>query len=245
MTIGGVSVTDLAMAEDGSALKFTLPYEAPDGDILILCKSGIEVPVATLTSVKPSDCKVSPNPVKAGQVLQIDGKDMDLVVDVVFADAKGEYVLNNNQNIINTKEAYAMRVPELAVEGNLRLAMANGMYVEVPFTLVKPTVTGYDKSSVSAGGTLTINGTDLDLVKTVQFGDGSDIVTVEDATETSITLTDYQQFIFRISHPVHCISSSRINIAREPSVLLHHFFSCKNVLLSFTDQHRVDALYIG
>ena len=189
VTIGGVSVTDLAMAEDGSALKFTLPYEAPDGDILILCKSGIEVPVATLTSVKPSDCKVSPNPVKAGQVLQIDGKDMDLVVDVVFADAKGEYVLNNNQNIINTKEAYALRVPDLAVEGNLRLAMANGMYVEVPFTLVKPTVTGYDKSSVSAGGTLTINGTDLDLVKTVQFGDGSDIVTVEDATETSITLT--------------------------------------------------------
>ena len=187
ITVGGVSVSDLKIANDGKGVTFTLPAEAPDGDILLVCKSGIEVPVGTLTTVKPTNCVATPNPVKAGQALQIDGKDMDLVTDVVFADSKGEYTIANNQNIINTKEAYAVTVPETATEGNLKLAMANGSRIDVPFTLVKPTVTGYSASSVSAGGQLTINGTNLDLVKKVQFGE-SDVVEVKGTAE-AITLT--------------------------------------------------------
>ena len=187
ITIGGISADDLKITNDDTGITFTLPAEAPDGDILLVCKSGIEVPVGTLTTVKPTNCVATPNPVKAGQALQIDGKDMDLVTDVVFADSKGEYTIANNQNIINTKEAYAVTVPETATEGNLKLAMANGAQIDVPFTLVKPTVTGYNSTSVSAGGTVTINGTNLDLVKKVQFGE-SDVVNVE-GTADAITLT--------------------------------------------------------
>ena len=187
ITIGGISADDLKITNDDTDITFTLPAEAPDGDILLVCKSGIEVPVGTLTTVKPTNCIATPNPVKAGQALQIDGKDMDLVTDVVFADSKGEYTIANNQNIINTKEAYAVTVPETATEGNLKLAMANGAQIDVPFTLVKPTVTGYNSTSVSAGGTVTINGTNLDLVKKVQFGE-SDVVNVE-GTADAITLS--------------------------------------------------------
>ena len=187
ITIGGISADDLKITNDDTDITFTLPAEAPDGDILLVCKSGIEVPVGTLTTVKPTNCIATPNPVKAGQALQIDGKDMDLVTDVVFADSKGEYTIANNQNIINTKQAYAVTVPETATEGNLKLAMANGAQIDVPFTLVKPTVTGYNSTSVSAGGTVTINGTNLDLVKKVQFGE-SDVVNVE-GTADAITLS--------------------------------------------------------
>ena len=189
VTIGGVSAADLKIANDGTGITFTLPETAPDGDIEIVCKSGVEVPVGKLTTVKPSECVATPKPVKAGSELRIDGKDMDLVTDVEFADAQGEYTITGNANIIKTKEAYAVTVPETAVEGNLRLVMANGSRIEVPFTLVKPTATGYDKTTVSAGGTLTIKGTDLDLVKSVLFGEGSDLVEVKDATAESITLT--------------------------------------------------------
>ena len=189
VTIGGVSAADLKIANDGTGITFTLPETAPDGDIEIVCKSGVEVPVGKLTTVKPSECVATPKPVKAGSELRIDGKDMDLVTDVEFADAKGEYTITGNANIIKTKEAYAVTVPETAVEGNLKLVMANGSRIEVPFTLVKPTATGYDKTTVSAGGTLTIKGTDLDLVNTVLFGEGSDLVEVKDATAESITLT--------------------------------------------------------
>ena len=45
VTVGGVSAKGLSMAEDGKALTFTLPAEAPSGSVTIVCKSGIEVPV--------------------------------------------------------------------------------------------------------------------------------------------------------------------------------------------------------
>lgn len=185
--IGGVSANDMKIANDGTGIIFTLPAEAPDGDIIIVCKSGVEVPVGTLTTVKPTNCVATPTPVKAGQTLTVNGNDMDLVIDIVFADAAGEFVLTNNQNIINTKEAYAVTVPAEAIEGTLKLAMANGELIDVDFTLVKPTVTGYSVNPVSAGGALTIKGTDLDLVASVQFGE-SDFPELE-TTANAITLT--------------------------------------------------------
>ena len=159
ITVGGVSVSDLKIANDGKGVTFTLPAEAPDGDILLVCKSGIEVPVGTLTTVKPTNCVATPNPVKAGQTLQIDGKDMDLVTDVVFADSKGEYTIANNQNII------------------------------MPFTLVKPTITAYNVNPVSAGAALQISGTHLDLIKSITFGGGEVAVEASSITGDGTTIT--------------------------------------------------------
>lgn len=175
---GDVEVTEFIMSEDGTTFKFTLPAEAPAGVFNLVCKSGEEVPVATLVTVKPTDCVATPKPVKAGDALQVDGKDMDLVVDIEFADANGEYTINNNQNIINTTQAYAVKVPETATEGNLKLVMANGERIEVAFTLVKPVATAYNPNPVSAGAALQITGTDLDLVKSVTFGEA--VATVEE-----------------------------------------------------------------
>ena len=81
VTIGGVSATDMMMAEDGTSLVVTLPAAAPSGEILLVCKSGIEVPVGTLETVKPTNTVAAPNPVKAGAALTISGNDMDIVVD--------------------------------------------------------------------------------------------------------------------------------------------------------------------
>ena len=155
----------------------------------LVCKSGIEVPVGTLTTVKPTNCVATPNPVKAGQALQIDGKDMDLVTDVVFADSKGEYTIAGNQNIINTKEAYAVTVPETATEGTLMLVMANGSRIDVPFTLVKPTITAYNVNPVSAGAALQISGTHLDLIKSITFGGGEVAVEASSITGDGTTIT--------------------------------------------------------
>ena len=180
--VAGVSGTDVAIANDGTGLIFTLPAEAPSGDIVLICKSGVKVPVGTLTTVKPSNCVATPNPVKGGQALTITGQDMDLVTAIYFSNIESIYT-----DIEVSADKVVVTIPEEATE-DLQLVMANGETVDVPFTLVKPTVTGYDKSSVSAGSTLTIQGTDLDLVKTVQFGEGSDIVKVENATSESITI---------------------------------------------------------
>ncbi len=182
VTIGGVSAADLKIANDGKGITFTLPAEAPDGDISLVCKSTVVVPVGTLTTVKPSEGVAAPDPIKAGQKLTITGKDMDIVTSVKFdnADAVTE--------IEKTETTVVVTVPETAIEGNLNLVMANAATVAVPFTLVKPTVTAYNANPASAGSALQISGTDLDLVKTIQFGDGSDVVKVENATAEAIAL---------------------------------------------------------
>ena len=189
ITIGGVSATDVKIANNGTGVTFTLPYEAPDGDIVLVCKSGVEVPAGTLTTVKPTECVASPSPVKAGKYIQIDGKDIDLVFDIEFADASGNYVLNNNQSHINTVQSYATIVPEEAIEGNLKLVMVNGSRIDVPFTLVKPTVTGYNVNPVSAGSAIQITGTDLDLITTINFGDGMAVIEKDDVSADGTTIT--------------------------------------------------------
>lgn len=187
VTIGGVSANYIQIVNDGKGISCMLPLEAPDGDIIIVCKSGVEVPVGTVTTVKPTNCVATPTPVKAGQALTITGLDMDLVSSVEFPDFAGDYIVPGGDITAEATKVVVKSVPNLAAEGNLHLVMANGMTVDVPFTLVKPTVTGYSVNPVSAGGALTIKGTDLDLVASVQFGE-SDFPELE-ATANAITLT--------------------------------------------------------
>ena len=185
VTVGGVTVSDIAIAEDGSTLTFTLPAEAPDGSILLVCKSGVEVPAGTLTTVKPTECVATPNPVKAGQALTISGKDMDVVTTVRF-DGAGDVAVENP-----AADKVTVTVPETATEGKLKLVMANGSEIEVAFTLVKPTITGYNVNPASAGSPLQITGTDLDLVKSITFGEAkNDADKFEvNASGTQITVT--------------------------------------------------------
>ena len=169
VTVGGVSAKGLSMAEDGKALTFTLPAEAPSGSVTIVCKSGIEVPVGTLKTVKPSGCTAAPNPAKAGQALTISGQDMDIVTAVTFP--AGDATVEGGEITVAADKVIVKAVPETATEGNLKLVMANAETVDVPFTLVKPTITTYNVNPVSAGSPMQITGTDLDLVKSITFGE--------------------------------------------------------------------------
>lgn len=172
--VGGVEITELTIAEDGKSLSFVLPAEAPDGAIDLVCKSDVEVPAAMVETVKPSDCVAAPAPVKAGAALTISGKDMDLVTAVEFDNADA---LSGEAISVAADKVVVTAVPETATEGKLRLVMANGQKVEVDFTLVKPTATAYNANPASAGSTIQITGTDLDLVKSVDFGGA--VATVE------------------------------------------------------------------
>lgn len=180
---GEVEVTDFMMSEDGTSLIFNLPAEAPDGEMILVCKSGEEVPVCTLTTVKPSNCQVAPKPVKANTALTISGQDMDVVTGVQFPGA--DIVTGDNLNVSADKVVVAL-VPETATEGKLQLVMANGATVDVDFELVKPVATAYSSNPVSAGGQLRITGTDLDLVKSVVFGEAAYTLETADYSGTTI-----------------------------------------------------------
>lgn len=185
VTVGGVSATDITISEDGTTLTATLPAAAPSGDILIVCKSGVEVPVGTLTTVKPTNAVATPNPVKAGQALTINGQDMDVVSAVQF---EGADAVSGDNLTIAADKVIVKAVPETATEGTLKLVMANGETVDVAFTLVKPTITAYNVNPVSAGGALQITGTDLDLVKSIEFGTGKADIAKGDVSADGKTL---------------------------------------------------------
>ncbi len=180
-----VEEDQLTVSDDGKTLSFTLPAEAPDGDIDLICRSGVAIPVAILETVAPTECVASPVPAKNGQPLTISGKDLDVVASIEMPNVSDAVEFNCNDGKI-----VIPAVPASAQEGNLVLRMANGKGVEVAYTLVKPVVTAYNPNPVSAGGALTIQGKDLDLVASVTFGEGSDVAEASvSADGTSMTLT--------------------------------------------------------
>lgn len=180
-----VEEDQLTVSEDGKTLSFTLPAEAPDGDIDLICRSGVAIPAAILETIAPTECTATPNPAKNGQPLSISGKDLDVVASIEMPNVSEAIEFNYNDGKI-----VIPAVPASAQEGNIVLRMANGKGVEVAYTLVKPTVTAYNPNPVSAGGALTIQGKDLDLVASVLFGEGADVAEVAVAADgNSMTLT--------------------------------------------------------
>ena len=180
-----VEEDQLTVSDDGKTLSFTLPAEAPDGDIDLICRSGVAIPVAILETIAPTECVASPVPAKNGQPLTISGKDLDVVASIEMPNVSDAVEFNCNDGKI-----VIPAVPASAQEGNLVLRMANGKGVEVAYTLVKPVVTAYNPNPVSAGGALTVQGKDLDLVASVNFGEGSDVAEASVAADgTSMTLT--------------------------------------------------------
>lgn len=188
IAFGDVEVSEIEVSEDGTTLSFVVPATAPDGVFNLVCKSGEEVPVATLTTIKPTNCTATPNPVKALKALTISGQDMDLVTGVKF---EGADALSGDKITVAADKVVVGAVPETATEGNLQLVMANGATVDVAFTLVKPVATAYSANPVSAGSVLQITGTDLDLVKSVTFGEATnaDDKFKVSADGTTITVT--------------------------------------------------------
>lgn len=180
-----VEEDQLTVSDDGKTLSFTLPAEAPDGDIDLICRSGVAIPVAILETIAPTECVASPVPAKNGQPLTISGKDLDVVASIEMPNVSDAVEFNCNDGKI-----VIPAVPASAQEGNLVLRMANGKGVEVAYTLVKPVVTAYNPNPVSAGGAITVQGKDLDLVASVNFGEGSDVAEASVAADgTSMTLT--------------------------------------------------------
>ncbi len=159
------ATVDAADFESQSAAEITVkvPAKATDGTFYVVTKSGIEVPVGNIITVVPTQLVATPNPVKNGAEITITGKDMDLISGIAFPNAAASQL-----NKVETTKVTAT-VPEDAQEGDITLSLANGKTVTVAYTLVKPTVVSCTPAAITAGDKTKINGTDLDLVKSITF----------------------------------------------------------------------------
>ena len=167
--------------EDGTQITFALPAEAASGAVELVLRSGLTVPVQSeFTPVLPGNLAAAPAAVKNGADLTITGVDMDLVVSVTFPEMTESVAVTEA-----TATQITVTVPDLAQSGDLALNMASGQSVTVPFVTVKPTITAFNPTALTAGEVVTITGTDLDLVASVVFGDAEDAPSVDIVGETT------------------------------------------------------------
>jgi len=178
----GADVTEFAAT--ATTLTFVLPDTATDGEVLMVMASEVAVSAGEITTVVPVVSGVTPAPVKNGAVVTLAGSDLDLVTGLDFPNASG-VAFEFAEGLITAT------VPEAAQEGDITLSLANGKTVTADLTLVKPVVTGFSANPASAGSTVTIEGTNLDLVAAVSFSIGEEAyLTVKEieGSETAITV---------------------------------------------------------
>lgn len=177
----GKDVTDFKVNDDNTVITFALPAEAQDGEAYLVAKSKVEVLAGDYETVVPTGVAVDPKPIKAGAVLTVSGKDLDIVTTVTLPNSgDAEFELKDG-NITFT-------VPAEAQEGDIALKMANGKEVKAAYTLVKPVVTEYSVNPAAAGSPIKFTGTDLDLVVSVTFG-GDLVVEVKEPAATEFEIS--------------------------------------------------------
>lgn len=170
-------------------IELTIPRAAKAGHITL--SNGATIPITVITptvAIQPpvfrTENAITPLSAKAGaDSVTIYGANLDLVKSVVFAGTKLAAF-----RLVSQTEIRAL-VPIDAEDGKVILvAYASGLTVTSTDEMVMkvPVVTETSPSPVKNGATLTLTGTDLDLVSVVSFGDLTAGIVSQSATSLKI-----------------------------------------------------------
>lgn len=167
---------DFEASSSATSLVFALPAQAPAGEVYLVSASQTipNVLAGSVTLVKPIISEVSPLVVDVAADVVIKGSDLDLVSTISIGD-----VILTDLIINETNTEIQATCPENIQGGVLVLTMANNEEIEfgTPLTLYVPPVLP-EIASVSdgfLGGTITIAGSNLDMVTSVSFGEGNEV----------------------------------------------------------------------
>lgn len=191
---GGTRLLDTVFSarQTPTSIKVKVPANAADGAIIIRPASGVEIATPALTMVVPTITGFD-NPGKNNGTIEITGTNLDLVSSVTFAD--GEDGVNGVIQGGGTATSITVQVPATAVEGVISLNTNAGKSVATAtdLELVVPVITNFTPASVNTADspTITITGTDLDIVTKIVFGgEGweAEIGDAVSATDTEIEI---------------------------------------------------------
>lgn len=177
------SIGEVDFTINGGSVTFSLPDSTTNGTINVRSFSDLEVAVAELSMAVATNLVATPaTDLLAGDEIIITGSDLELVTGILFTGVSDvlEPVFNVNGEIVLT-------LPVSAMSGDIALQTASGNTSYVAINTLKPVVSSYNPSTVAAGDVLTINGTNLNLVKAVTFSNGLEVeVTPVSETEMSV-----------------------------------------------------------
>ncbi len=178
------------ISQTRAKIEVKVPVEAQTGKVMI--SNGAEIPVLVYTAnpvqvTLPAVTAVAPNPVKPGTEVQITGTNFQLVKSLVFS----EEITVDNFTVNDAKTQITAIVPTHAKEGSIQLVAFSGVKVSAatPLSLVGPAVTSISPKPVKNGETITITGTNLDLVVGATFGgDVTGVILSQSATQLEVTV---------------------------------------------------------
>lgn len=178
------------ISQTRAKIEVKVPVEAQTGKVMI--SNGAEIPVLVYTAnpvqvTLPAVTTVAPNPVKPGTEVQITGTNFQLVKSLVFS----EEITIDNFTVNEAKTQITAVVPMHAKEGSIQLVAFSGVKVSAatPLSLVGPAVTSISPKPVKNGETITITGTNLDLVVGATFGgDVTGVIMSQSATQLEVTV---------------------------------------------------------
>ena len=208
------------VSQSQTEMVVAVPMEAQTG-FLVFNTGGTEPLTITtedpLTVTLPNATALSPSAIRHMDNLTITGTDLDLVTKIEFGG--GETVLSDNF-VSQTETEIVVTVPATTTNGELTLTVPSGLEVvtEGTLTIILPNVTAFSPSSTAShtpGTTLTLIGTDLDLVAKLAFPNVAtpvtsfvsqtateiEVVIPEGAVGGTVVITTIHDFVVPINAP--------------------------------------------
>ena len=183
-------------------IKVKVPADAQDGKIKLVAASGIEIMgTDSLVMTVPIISSVTPNPVKPGSSITVSGTNLDLITSAIYGGDKSGSVTvggNSSQIIINVPIDAQGKTVQFNTAANKSVPSPS------PLEMIKPAITSITPLAVVAKDSITISGTDLDLIATVQF-----------MGDKTVSVSDVDPSQFKVKVPVGAQSGNVAFIAKN------------------------------
>lgn len=172
------------------SIKLTVPQTAVEGYVELLAG---DVTLKTKTKIGFSEPisigSFTPQSIKPGSVLTIDGDYLNLVGEVIFTD---RVAVDSSMFITKSRKQITLAVPAEAQTG--KIAVSNGaeepiiIYAQDEIEIVIPVISKVAPNPVKPGTELTITGTDLDLMTSVSFVGDVTVTEFESQSASSLVM---------------------------------------------------------
>jgi len=167
VVFGGNKQGTIKAGGTATEILVTVPDDAVDGVVSFFTRADKEITGPNLTMIVPAFSSFSPTSARAGTAVTVSGTDLDLITKVTFTGGIDGTIG------ARTETSLAVTVPVGAKSGKITLTAKNGTQIvsAIDFTLLAnlPTFGSYTQFRGEPGKILTINGTNMLLVKELIF----------------------------------------------------------------------------
>jgi hypothetical protein len=157
---------EFTLSDDTTTLSFTLPDNASDGTVVAYPASGVAVSLVAIEVAVPVVTQsTGVTSIVTEAPISLTGTNLELVTNVTFPNVD-DPVSPTTQS----STGLTVAAPKGTQSGEMLLNTASGKTVPIEISTLKPVVTAYDPTSVNAGSSVELQGTNLMLVASVTFG---------------------------------------------------------------------------